>query len=181
MRQPRIYASSFLIALGISCCLVCKHAEPPPTSPLDIHSTTINLGSVITSAGTQTFHEVDKSSLLPKAVLDQFGGPIDFNHITAHAFGGMADPGQPFNSTDVMDSKDPTRQLVVAALSQQYCLVTYWRGGITLRLQTAIFELSGDHAKVIWISVSEGGLNFQDLKEMVESGRMHNQMAHTSL
>jgi hypothetical protein len=90
-------------------------------------------------------------------------------------FGGMADPGQPFNSTDI-GNELPMQQLVVAAVSDQYCIVSYWHGGITVSFQTEIFELSGGSATLIWLSVGQGGLNFRDLKEMVESGRMHNDL-----
>ena len=91
-------------------------------------------------------------------------------------------PGQPFNTTDIDNLNElPNQQLVVAAVSDQYCIVSYWQGGITLSFETKIFELSGGNAKLIWVSYSQGGLNFQDLKEMVESGRMHNDLDSHSL
>lgn len=93
----------------------------------------------------------------PVAVLDKLGG--------------IADPGQPFNATDVVDTKLPMRQLVVAAVSENYCIVTFWQGGIALGLETSVFELSAGRVKRAWVSVG-GGLNFQDLKATVESGRL---------
>ena len=42
--------------------------------------------------------------------------------------------------------------------------------------ETAIFELSDKKAKRIWVSRAQGGFSFRDLKEMVESGRMHNDL-----
>jgi hypothetical protein len=68
------------------------------------------------------------------------------------------------------------QELVVAAVSEQYCIVSYWQGGITLSFETKIFGLSGGSATLIWVSYSQGGLNFRDLKEMVESGQMHNDL-----
>ena len=109
------------------------------------------------------FSEVKQASLLPKAVLDQFEG-------------GIADRGQPFNATDVIHRNLPNSMFVAAAVSKQYCIVSYWHGGISLMFRTSIFELSDDRARLIWLSYSQGGSNFRDLKEMVESGRMHNDL-----
>ena len=94
--------------------------------------------------------------------------------------GGIADPKQPFNKTDVVDPKLPMRQLVVAAVSEKYCVVTYWQGGIALYFRTDIFELSDRKAKRIWVSQGQGGFTFHDLKEMVESGRMYKDLGTES-
>ncbi len=155
-------AALLLIALSFSASVSCKSAKPTTKNSTATGTATINLSAVTKSNQTQTFREVTRASLLPKAVLDQFGG--------------MADPGQPFNTTDVVDPKLSMQELVVAAVSEQYCIVSYWQGGITLSFETKIFELSGGSAKLIWVSYSQGGLNFRDLKEMVESGRMHNDL-----
>jgi hypothetical protein len=164
MRQTRTSAALLLISLIISVFLGCKSAEPTSKNPIERGTANINLSAVTKSNQIQTFNEVKRASLLPKLIVDQFGG--------------MADPKQPFNTTDVVDSRLPMRQLIVAAVSKQYCIVSYWQGGITLSLKTTIFDLSGESARVIWVSDDQGGLNFQDLKEMVESGRMHNDLGH---
>ena len=163
MRLSTTPAALGLIFLAISSIPGCKSAKPAPKNPIEKGTASINLSAVTKSNQTQTFNEVTRASLLPKAVLEQFGG--------------MADPGQPFNSTDVIDLQLPRTQLIAAAVSKQYCIVTYWQGGIVLSLQTTIFELSGGRARIIWVSYSQGGLSFQDLKAMVESGRMHNDLA----
>jgi len=155
-------AALLLTALSFSASGGCKNAKPATKNSIETGVATFNLSAVTKSNQTQTFREVTRASLLPKAVLDQFGG--------------MADPGQPFNTTDVVDPGLPMQELVVAAVSEQYCIVSYWQGGITFSFETKIFELSGESARLIWISHSQGGLNFRDLKEMVESGRMHNDL-----
>src|SRR6266853_1888947 len=149
--------AQLLMPLSFSASVGCKNAKPATKNSIDTGLATINLSAVTKSNQTQTFREVTRASLLPKAVLDQFGG--------------MADPGQPFNPTDVVDPNLSMQQLVVAAVSEQYCIVSYWQGGITLSFETKIFELSGGSATLVWVSYSQGGLNFRDLKEMVESGR----------
>jgi len=60
------------------------------------------------------------------------------------------------------------QQLIVAAVSEKYCIVIYWRGGLVLRLETTVFEVS---VKRKWVS-NGGGLNFRDLKNTIESGRI---------
>jgi hypothetical protein len=150
-----------LISVSIFVFLGCKNAKPASRNPIERGTANINLSAVTTSNQTQTFKEVTRASLLPKAVLDQFGG--------------MADPGQPFNTTDI-GNELPMQQMVVAAVSDQYCIVSYWHGGYIFGVETKIFELSGRRATLIWISDFQGGLNFRDLKEMVESGRMHNDL-----
>jgi hypothetical protein len=187
-RKSRLTATvSLILLLGVSACVACSNkTNPAPKNSIEEGAAPISLIAITNSNQTQTFNEVRRASLLPKAVLDQFGGLADpgqpfkldqFLRELSHGhFGGLADPGQPFNVTDDIDPKLPTRQLVVAAVSKQYCIISYWQGGYTLTFRTDIFELSGGSARVIWVSFSQGGLNFRDLKVMVESGRMHNDL-----
>ena len=156
--------SLFLVLLGMPVCVGCHNTTsraPETTAP---ESATINLSAITGSNQTQMFTAVTEARQLPKAVLDRLG-PI-------------ASPGQEFNNTDIGDdSVMPSRQLVAAALSRQYCIVSYWQGGIVIWFETAVYELSESQARLIWLSESQGGLNFRDLKQMVESGRMHNHLA----
>ncbi len=156
-----------ILLLGVSAYVGCSNkAIPAPKNSIQEGAATISLFAITNSNQSQTFNEVRQASLLPKGVLEQFGG--------------LADPGQPFNNTDDIDPKLPQRQLIVAAVSKQYCIISYWEGGFALTFKTTIFELSGGSARVIWVSISQGGLNFRDLKEMVESGRMHNDLSSAS-
>jgi hypothetical protein len=152
-------ARSGLFMLIIFAGLVSCHSRPQTNSSGQEGPLSFNLSAITSSDQSQMFSEV---SLLPNAVLEQFQG-------------GIAGPRQTFNSTDINDGR-PSRLLVAAAVSEQYCIVSYWRGGFVLTFQTAIFELSDGRAKLIWLSIGQGGLSFRDLKAMVESGRMHNDL-----
>lgn len=154
-------AFSFLILL--LACTACRSHKPAPIPGEE--TATINLSAITGSNQTQIFRAVTHASSLPKAVFEHFGK--------------MADPGQPFNTIDVIDGNLPSAQLVAAAVSEQYCIVSYWHGGLIVRFETAIFELSEGKARLFWISTAQGGLNFRDLKKMVESGRMHNDLEKT--
>jgi hypothetical protein len=164
--MPKAPAALLLISVSFFAFVGCKNAKSATKNSMDTGVASINLSAVTKSNQIQTFREVTRASLLPKAVLDQFGG--------------MADRGQRFNSTDI-GNELPMQQLVVAAVSEQYCIVSYWQGGYALSFETKILELSGGSATLIWVSHSQGGLNFRDLKEMVESGRMHNDLGRHSL
>ena len=150
--------SLFLILLF--ACTACRSHKPAPVSGEETAS--FNLSAITGSNQTQIFRAVTHASSLPKPVLEHFGK--------------MADRGQPFNTIDVGDGNLPSTQLVAAAVSAQYCIVSYWQGGIVMRFETSIFELSGGKARLFWVSSRQGGLNFRDLKKMVESGRMRNDL-----
>jgi len=160
MCRFRTFAALLII---IEMYLACDSRNAQPKKPVAESTATISLSAVTNSSRTEVFHEVKQASLLPSAVLD--------------ALGGMADPGQPFNNSDALGSNLPMQRLIVAAVSENYCIVSYWQGGISLlALRTSIFKLSAGRAKRIWLSSGQGGLNFWDLKEMVESGRMKNDL-----
>ncbi|HKW62845.1 MAG TPA: hypothetical protein VJN89_09895 [Candidatus Acidoferrum sp.] len=149
-----------MIIVGI--CLACNNRNAPPKNlPFEEDTETINLSTVTQQNQTGIFHEVTRASQLPKTVVD--------------ALAGIADPKQPFNATDVVDPRLPMKRLIVAAVSDNYCIVSYWQGGIALSLKTSIFELSNGSAKRILVSTG-GGLNFRDLKATLESGLLHNDL-----
>lgn len=160
MCRLRAFAALFLIIVGI--CLACNNRNAPPKNlPFEEDTETINLSTVTQQNQTGIFHEVTRASQLPKTVVD--------------ALAGIADPKQPFNATDVVDPRLPMKRLIVAAVSDNYCIVSYWQGGIALSLKTSIFELSNGSAKRILVSTG-GGLNFRDLKATLESGLLHNDL-----
>lgn len=154
----RAFAALLLIIVGI--CLACNHSIAPPRPPEE-HTETINLSVVTHHNQIEVFQEATQTNQLPSAVVA--------------ALGGLADRGQPFNSTDVVDPSLPMNQLIMAAVSEKYCIVSYWQGGMILFMQTSIFELSGGRAKLIWVS-GLAGLNFRDLKNTLESGHLHNDL-----
>jgi hypothetical protein len=151
-----------MVFLLVLPCAACKARKGVPKDIQAESKATINLKSITGINESQVFEEVRRVSLLPKVALDQIGG--------------MADPGQPFNKTDFVDSDLPMQQLIVAGVSKKYCIVSYWQGGRALFVKTSVFELTDGSAKIIWVSSSQAGFNIRELKEMIESGRMHNDL-----
>jgi hypothetical protein len=162
MLPCKIIGALSMVLLLVLPCPACKARKGVPKVIHAEDKATINLKSITGINESQVFEEVRRVNLLPKEALDQIGG--------------MADPGQPFNKTDFVNSNLPMRQLIVAGVSKKYCILSYWQGGIALYFRTDIFELSDRKAKRIWVSQGQGGFTFHDLKEMVESGRMHNDL-----
>jgi len=154
-------AATAILLITVGICLGCSAPEVPsaPKNLTEEGTAIINLSAVTNSSqNNEVFHEVRHVRWLPSAVLDEFGE--------------IADPRQPFNTTDAVDPGLPMRQLIVAAVSEKYCIVSYSEGGMFfIPLQTRIFELTAGRVKREWVSVG-GGLNFRDLKATVESGRI---------
>jgi len=163
-RILRFAATLTLVSLVLSACNrdVPTHQARKTEVVISLRALGINR--------SETFKEV-RVNALPRAVLAKLR---DF-HVSG-AVEGIADAGQPFNAGDDVDPGLPMRSLVVAGLSQHYCALSYWEGGIAMMFKTSIFELSDGAARLVWVSVGQGGFNLQDLKEEIESGRMHNEL-----
>ena len=150
--------------LGVAAiCLSCT--EPPPRLELKENIAPFNLSAITGLEQAQVFREVTRVNGLPREVREALQG-------------GIADPWQDYNAGDNIIRQLPMRSLIVAAVSEKYCILSYWKGGgyPGPRFQTVIFELSEPKARPIWLSRAQGGFSFRDLKEMVESGRMRNDL-----
>src|SRR5580765_596324 len=130
----RFAATLILLSLSLSAC---KRAVPADLHQARKTEVTINLRPLGINR-SEKFKEV-RANALPKAVLDQMDG--------------VADAGEPFNATDVIDPGIPRNSLIVAAVSEHYCALTYWQGGIALTFNTMVFELSDGSARPIWHSL----------------------------
>lgn len=168
MAPSRLPSGLALMLLGVSVCLTCCHENPQPGLRKEEDPVSINLSTITRSDQTRTFTVVRQVSLLPAAVLNYF------------KVVGMANPGQAFNLSDIgsaATSPDhlPGTQLLVAAISKQYCIVSYIAGGFTVRYRMEIFDLSDGKAKVIFDGPG-GDHTLHGLKETIESGAAHNEL-----
>jgi hypothetical protein len=93
-------------------------------------------------------------------------------------FGGkaldMADPGQPFQATDVMVMpRLPARRLVAAGCSPDHCVVYYERGGFAHVHQIVLFSTTDAAARLVHGGVAAGGLEDLDqVKDALASGKV---------
>jgi hypothetical protein len=93
------------------------------------------------------FHEIHSTSDLPPAVLALCDGGVD---------GNLAEPGQKWNATDaIIDPTLPGKRLIWAAVSGDYYVVHYERGGIAHTFHVLVAKLAKTDAKpkVVWRAV----------------------------
>jgi hypothetical protein len=99
----RFAATLVLVALGLSACERGVATDLHQARKTEVNINLLPLGI----NRSERFKEVRANSL-PKAVLDQMGG--------------VADAGEPFNATDLIDDPGvPRKRLIVAAISEHYC------------------------------------------------------------
>lgn len=86
----------------------------------------------------------------------------------------IADPGAPFQATDVItDPSLPTRRLSVAGCSQDHCLVYYERGGIAHVWHAVLVHWTPEATRVVAGGMAPAGLRTVDeLRNAVLSGTL---------
>ena len=93
-------------------------------------------------------------------------------------FGGktleMADPGQPFQATDLMVTpRLPARRLVSAGCSPDHCLVYYERGGFARVHYIVLFDTTDAPARFVHGGGAAGGLtDLEQVREALVSGQV---------
>lgn len=90
---------------------------------------------------------------------------------------GMADPGQAFQTTDVVGPKPlPFRRLIFAATSPGYCLVYYEFGGYASGQRVDLFRLFGGQADHVWSGSLTGtrqSLTLPGLRAEISRGKYY--------
>jgi hypothetical protein len=84
----------------------------------------------------------------------------------------IADPGAQFQVTDaIVDPKLPSRRLVAAGCSTEYCLVYYERGGSAHTWHVALFYWTPAATRFEWGGTAPAGLaTIDDVRNAVLSG-----------
>ena len=152
-------ASSWCLAIALTACSVAGAASqinaPPALSPaLRAHIEKEPLGIVTSIRG------------LPLGVRDElqtlFGTPSL----------SIAEPGTPFQVTDVVINPNlPSRRLVAAGCSTDHCLVYYERGGIAHTWQAALFHWTPAATRFEWGGSAPAGLKtIEDVRNAILSG-----------
>lgn len=86
----------------------------------------------------------------------------------------IAEPGAPFQATDVRSNPMlPNRRLVAAGCSTDHCLVYYQRGGIAATWHVALFHWTPAATRFEWGGMAPSGLATADeVRNAVLSGRI---------
>lgn len=113
-----------------------------------------------------------------QAVTAVRGLPLGVREELQRMFGSsamaMADPGAPFQVTDVItDPSLPIRRMSVAGCSQDHCLVYYERGGIAHMWHAVLFHWTPEATRVVAGGIAPAGLGTVDeLRTAVLSGAL---------
>ena len=117
---------------------------------------------------SSTVDPTNKASVVPNSVLsaadkhhllsDKFtiihklrDIPVLSPPLSTESFDTMADPGQPFQDTDVVIGKPlPFRRLIFAARSSNYCIVYFEHGGIAYGTEASLYHLAGAKIVLVW-------------------------------
>ncbi|SRR6266568_5222465 len=159
------YTNADLLRTFMCCTLVlvsgCHGTKKPQ------QQVSIDLSVLAQPHQIVTFNEVRKVDAIPETVLVQFQG-------------GLADPGQDFQSTDVIRGRPlPLRRLIIAGASQRYYILHYERGGIGRSWLLALFELSDGKANVRWVSNTGPMTDLREVKTALESSKNTNELGRT--
>ena len=84
----------------------------------------------------------------------------------------IAEPGAQYQATNaIVNPKLPTRRLVAAGCTIEYCLVYYERGGSAHTWHVALFHWTPEVTRFEWGGGAPGGLaTFDDVRKAVLSG-----------
>ncbi len=134
--------------------------------------------------GIQTVAPVPLSQALRDYVRDgQFGIvtsirglPLDVRAELQALFGSqtldIAEPGAEFQAANpIVNPKLPTRRLVAAGCTIEYCLVYYERRGLAHTWHVALFHWTPEATRFEWGGTAPGGLKtIDDVRKAVLSG-----------
>ena len=115
------------------------------------------------------FHEVHSTSNLPSTIVALCAGDN----------GRLADPGQKWNATCVItDPTLPGKRLIWAAVSGEYYVVHYERGGIDHSFHMLVAKLIKNDAKpkVVWRAIGGSLKDYAAFVEALRSGKLDDRL-----
>jgi hypothetical protein len=143
----------------------------------------VSVSSVVV-AGSQATHPAALSGELRAKVQNERFGivtsirglPLGVRDALQTLFGSqaldIAEPGAEFQANgEVGNSKLPTRRLVAAGCSYDYCIAYYERGGIARTWHVALFHWTPEATRFEWGGTAPGGLlTIDDVRRAILSG-----------
>jgi hypothetical protein len=145
-----------LCAIGISVCLAAV-AGSQPANPLP--------ETLRAEVKNGRFGIVTSIRGLPLGIRDRL--QIMFGSQTLD----IADPGTEFQATGAVNPKLPTRRLIAAGCTIEYCLLYYERGGAAHTWHVALFHWTPAATRFEWGGLAPGGLTTIDaVRNAVLSG-----------
>jgi hypothetical protein len=155
----RWLASSLTLSLAVVSTVCGQPADPSATGVPD---------ALRAHLRSERFSPLANVAALPAGLRDELN----------NLFGGktleLADPGTPFQATDVMVTpRLPPRRLTAAGCSPDHCLVYYERGGFAHVHFAALFEVSSKGTRFEFGGLAPGGLADLDaVKNAIAAGKV---------
>jgi hypothetical protein len=152
-------ASSLTLSLAVASTVCGQPADPSATVVPDVLR--VHLRS-------ERFSPLANVAALPTGLRDELN----------NLFGGktleLADPGAPFQATDVMVTpRLPHRRLTAAGCSPDHCLVYYERGGFAHVHYAVLFKVSSDGTRFEFGGLAPGGLaDLEAVKTAIAAGKV---------
>ena len=87
----------------------------------------------------------------------------------------LADRGEKFNATDVIDSRLPRRRFIFAGRSAQFILVCYEHGGYSHHYHLAVFAVGGEKPQLVFAG-SQRVRSIEEVKDLVRQGELENKI-----
>ena len=85
----------------------------------------------------------------------------------------LANPGERFNSTDIIDTRYPMRRLVLAGVESRSWFVSYEHGGRGYHRHLVVFTRSGDWVKLAYArTFLSKAATLEELRQLVKTGQM---------
>jgi len=86
----------------------------------------------------------------------------------------IADQGEPFNATDVIDPQLPHRRFVFGGQSTQFVLICYEHGGFAPHAHLAVFEID-ERPQLVFVGKHDScGHTIEEAKDLVRQGTVKN-------
>lgn len=112
---------------------------------------------------SERFHEARSISDLPPSIVTLCGSQL-------------ADPGEKWNATDaIIDPTLPGKRLIWAAVSGEYYVVHYERGGIAHTFHILVAKLAKNDAKpkVVWSATGGPFNNYAAFVDALRTGKLN--------
>ena len=149
------------------CCAVTAHADDRrPGVCRPERKATEGLPSEIKAKIGKT-REVAPCALasLPDPVREAFSTAVGQPRL------GMADPGEPWNSSDLGSGGRPRRSLVRAAHSEDVWVIDYHQGGFAVSYNVVVIAAESDEARLLWKGRCGRGRSGKGRWECTEAAR----------
>jgi hypothetical protein len=128
---------SLLAVLALLPALM--HTPAPQTQPAGLPE------PLRAHIGGEAFAPLTTVAALPKGLKDELARLFREKSLQ------LADPGAPFNATDVVGPKLlPFRRLIAAGCAGDHCLVHYEKGGFAHVYQVVVLSRQGDTLRFVW-------------------------------